>query len=160
MKKTSIIPNLNTENVFDMTTEEKEIYFSKLYDEENVRVGTFFNTEIQDVDIYRIYPDNYIYTDYNGDVLHFDSLLNEELPKYAMQRYEYMFDHEESLFMELIYNNQLNEYLTKFNEEAIKFYQKNKKKLSEEYFEELDQNNKENYIQELLNELMTEYIKG
>lgn len=160
MKKTSIIPKIDNENIFNMSEEEKEIYFSKLYEEKEVRAGTFFNAEINDTDIYRIYPDNYIYTDYNGDVLHFDVLLNEELPKYAMQRYEYMFNNKASLLMELIYNNKLNEHLIKFNDEAIKFYQDNKEKLLKNYTGELDQEKKENYIQELLNEQMAEYIKG
>ncbi|MBF0716084.1 hypothetical protein [Gemelliphila palaticanis] len=124
------------------------------YRKDGIRIGTFYNAEINKTDVYKITDSGSIFAEELGDVLHYDIVEDyEELPKYARLKYDYLYYYNPSYFMELIYNNKLEKYLRDFSDRAITYYENTKKDLEEKY------PNNNSLVKEMLNEYMKEYIK-
>lgn len=125
------------------------------YREQGIRIGTFYNAEFDKMDVYKINDYGTILTEESGDVLHYDIIEEyEELPKYARQKYDYLYYYDTSFYMELIYNNKMDKYLREFGEIAIAYYDTTKKELENKY------PNNESLVIEMLNEYMNRYIEN
>lgn len=135
----------------DVTDEVIERYKKEL----GIRIGTFYNAEFDKIDVYKISDSGSILTEESGDVLHYNIVEDyEELPKYARQKYDYLYYYDAPFYMELIYNNRMDSYLREFSKRAIAYYDTTKKELEEKY------PNNDSLIKEMLNEYMNAYIEN